>query len=411
MNKLLHNFIEASGNLAVELESALTAIPAISPDSLGQGELDKCLFLEQWLRSRKINDLQRIDIPDSRAKGGIRPNLIATIAGKDAAKGRLWIISHLDVVPPGEAKFWASDPWVMVEKDGKLYGRGVEDNQQGMVSSIIATLAFLENGIQPSREIKLLFVADEECGNHYGMEALFALGQKLSPPLFRRDDMALIPDGGDSTGETIEIAEKNLAWIKFITKGLQAHGSRPDLGANAFLAASDLALTLHNELTQKFNEKDSLFNPPYSTFQPTKKEANVPNVNTIPGEDVFCMDMRILPRYPVQAVIEETEKIIKKIEAKYKITVSYQLLQRSESKQTSQDAPLVKELTRKIKEVLGIDARPVGIGGGTVGAFLRNADIDSVVWSPIDDTAHQPNEYVLLKNILNGAKVMAAMME
>jgi succinyl-diaminopimelate desuccinylase len=91
--------------------------------------------------------------------------------------------------------------------------------------------------------------------------------------------------------------------------------------------------------------------------------------------------------------------------------VSYQLLQRSESKQTSQDAPLVKELTRKIKEVLCIDARPVGIGGGTVGAFLRNADIDSVAWSPIDDTAHQPNEYVLLKNILNGAKVMAAMME
>jgi succinyl-diaminopimelate desuccinylase len=45
-----------------------------------------------------------------------------------------------------------------------------------------------------------------------------------------------------------------------------------------------------------------------------------------------------------------------------------------------------------------------------VGAYLRNAGIDSVVWSRMDDTAHQPNEYALLDNILSGAKVMALLM-
>jgi acetylornithine deacetylase/succinyl-diaminopimelate desuccinylase-like protein len=51
--------------------------------------------------------------------------------------------------------------------------------------------------------------------------------------------------------------------------------------------------------------------------------------------------------------------------------------------------------------------RPIGIGGGTVGAFLRNIGIDSVVWSRLDESAHQPNEYTLIENIVGDAKVMA----
>jgi succinyl-diaminopimelate desuccinylase len=60
--------------------------------------------------------------------------------------------------------------------------------------------------------------------------------------------------------------------------------------------------------------------------------------------------------------------------------------------------------------VYRVDTRPIGIGGGTVGAYLRNAGMDSVVWSRMDDTAHQPNEYTLLDNILGDAKVMALLM-
>jgi succinyl-diaminopimelate desuccinylase len=50
------------------------------------------------------------------------------------------------------------------------------------------------------------------------------------------------------------------------------------------------------------------------------------------------------------------------------------------------------------------------MGGGTVGAPLRNEDIPSVVWSRMDDVAHQPNEYVRIANILGDAKVMALLM-
>ena len=244
MKDRIFQFIDSSVPLLLELETELTKRPAVSPDSGGQGELDKCLFLESWLRSRGIDQLERYDAPDSRAAGGIRPNLIATLPGNDTLPGgasppgaedggRLWIMSHIDVVPPGEASLWEHDPWELVERQsgiapgGKvlgrhIIGRGVEDNQQGLCSSVLAALALINAGLRPRRTVKLLFAADEENGSAYGIVWLV----KNHRDLFRKNDAALIPDGGDSTGSSIEIAEKNLIWARFTTKGKQAHGSR-----------------------------------------------------------------------------------------------------------------------------------------------------------------------------------------
>ncbi|MFP3041048.1 M20 family metallo-hydrolase [Treponema primitia] len=415
MKEKIFSFIETSAPLAVELETELTKRPAISPESGGEGELDKCIFLESWLKAQGITQLERYDAPDTRAKGGVRPNLIATIPGKADTK-RLWIMSHIDVVPPGEASLWKSDPWTVIQKDGgdgrglRLIGRGVEDNQQGLTASVVAALALVKQGIVPANTVKLLFAADEENGSAYGVDWLIRNQGAVIPELFRKDDMILIPDGGDQKGETIEIAEKNLIWARFSTIGAQAHGSRPDQGINAHLAGAELAVRLHEGLSKKFSDHDPLFEPDYSTFQPTKKEANVPNINTIPGDDVFCMDMRILPRYPAKTVLAEIDRIKAEIEAKRGVKISYTLPQCQESKPTSPDAPLVKLLSKIVKEVYQAETRPIGIGGGTVGAYLRNAGIDSVVWSRMDDTAHQPNEYTLVNNILGDAKVMALLM-
>jgi succinyl-diaminopimelate desuccinylase len=422
MREKLFSFLDKSESLAVELETELCKYPAISPDSGGKGELDKCLFLESWLKARGITRLERFDAPDSRAEGGVRPNLVATLPASGGATSggagrRLWIMSHLDVVPPGEISLWKSDPWTLVRKengrrpDGSpigphLIGRGVEDNQQGLVSSVLAALALVQQGIAPGREVKLLFVSDEENGSAYGIGWLL----RSHRDLFRESDMVLIPDSGDSGGESVEIAEKNLVWARFVTKGRQSHGSRPDLGNNAFLAGAGLALKLHSGLLAKFDGQDPLFDPPYSTFEPTKKEANVPNINTIPGEDVFCMDMRILPRYRVNMVMEEVRRITAEVEKEYGVKITNELSQNMESRPTPADAPLVKLLSQIIAEVYAVKARPVGIGGGTVGAYLRNEGIDSVVWCRIDDTAHQPNEYALVENIIGDAKVMALLM-
>jgi succinyl-diaminopimelate desuccinylase len=159
-----------------------------------------------------------------------------------------------------------------------------------------------------------------------------------------------------------------------------------------------------------FSARDPLFEPDYSTFQPTKKEANVPNINTIPGEDVFCMDCRILPQYPVDTVIAEIDRIKTEIEQKYHVTISHSIRQKVESPSTSPDAPIIHALMQSIRDGYDVSPRCIGIGGGTVAAPLRSIGIDCAVWACLDDTAHQPNEYALIKNILGDAKVMARLM-
>ncbi|HRZ88746.1 MAG TPA: M20 family metallo-hydrolase, partial [Spirochaetia bacterium] len=290
-------------------------------------------------------------------------------------------------------------------KDGRVYGRGVEDNQQGLASSVFAALALLENGIVPTHTVKLLFVADEEYGSKFGIQHLLA-----KHDLFRKDDLIIIPDGGCKDGSEIEIAEKNIAWVKVVTKGKQCHGSTPDEGANAFLAACDLALRVHELEKTVFTARDSLFHPDRTTLSPTLKEANVPNVNTIPGDDVFCFDMRILPQYPIAQVLSEVEKVMRQVEAAHGVKMSYEILNRNESVATKAEAPVVKALSGPVEEVYGVKAKAIGIGGGTVGAYLRNAGFDCVVWARLEETAHQPNENALLSNIVGDAKVFASLM-
>ena len=400
----IFSYLDRSGPAVVGLQSLLTSIPALAPESGGDGEMEKAEALVGWLAGKGIRAIERYDAPDPRVSSGLRPNIVATIPGS-SDEGRLWIMTHLDVVPAGDLSMWSSDPFKVVHTDGKVMGRGVEDDQQDMVASILAALAFTENGLVPTRTIKLLFVADEEVGSKYGICHLL----KKAPGLFHGDDLIVIPDGGSADGSKIEVAEKNICWLRVVTKGKQTHAATPDQGANAFLAASALALAAHALEREVFKARDGLFEPDRTTINPTKKEANVPNVNTIPGDDVFYLDMRILPQYPVARVLEEVSKRMRVVEKEYGVTVSYEVLESTESKPTRSDAPVVTALGRVVRSVYGIEAKAIGIGGGTVGAHLRNAGLECVVWGRVDDTAHQPNEYSLLANTIGDAKVFAAL--
>ena len=399
----IEKYIEENVSEMVELEKILVPVKALAPENGGDGELEKCLVLEKYLKAHGIELLSRYDAPDPRVSSGVRPNLIAEIPG-ESNEYTVWVCAHLDVVPQGEISLWNSDPWQAVVRDGKIYGRGVEDNQQGLCSGVLAALSFVQQKIRPAHTVKLLFMADEEVGSNYGMNWLL----ENHGSLFSKNDRILIPDGGDEKGETIEIAEKNLLWLKLHTIGKQAHGSRPDQGCNAKLAACDLAMRLHG-LEKFFSKTDPAFEPPYSTFQPTMQYQNVSGVNIIPGDDVFCMDMRILPDYSLDEVMEKVRSVISGVESEYGVRVETEKLQSEESKATSADAAVVQELKKSIREVHGIEARCIGIGGGTVAAGLRNKGFDAVVWSSMDETAHQPNEHAVIENIARDAKTIAYM--
>lgn len=397
------DFIVQQKEKMIELERLLCSVPALAPESEGDGELKKCEALQAYLKTLGFTQFERFDAPDPRVPSGVRPNLAVTVPGKDDSK-RIWIIAHTDVVPTGDLGQWKSDPWVLKREGDKLIGRGVEDNQQGLTSAVFAAYAFLALGITPAHTVKLLFVADEEVGSKYGIIYLLE-----NHRLFNKGDSIIVPDGGDPAGETIEVAEKNVLWLKVSVHGVQTHASRPDLGKNAHIAAADLALRL-NALERVFSRQDDLFEPPCSTLQPTKKEANIPNINTIPGDDVFYMDCRILPCYSIAEVMEKIKSEACTIETKYGVQVELIIDDAGESPATPVDAEVVTMLARAIEKTHGKKTKTIGIGGGTVAAPLREAGFHAVVWSTLDDMAHQPNEYCKLSNIIADAQVMAALM-
>lgn len=400
----LNKQIDGYREQMIEYQRELTSVPAIAPQSGGDGEWEKAELLKKLLKQLAIDDLEQINIPDNRVSAKLRPNIIATIKGESEEK-RFWIMTHLDVVPPGDINKWQSDPYSPKLKEGKIYGRGVEDNQQGMISSIFAAATFLKLGIIPYYTVKLLFVADEETGSDYGVKYLVQKRKNL----FKKGDFFLVPDAGKEDGTMIEIAEKSLLWLKFQIVGKQCHASTPALGNNAFIAGSKLVLEL-NELNNIFKQKNPLFEPPFSTFSPTKKESNVPNINTIPGKDVFYLDCRILPELGIDKALKRIRKVIQMVEKQYGVKICHEIIQQEESPPTNTSEPLVATLKRAIKEIYGVDAQPMGIGGGTVAAHIRKQSLSTVVWAKLNHTAHMPNEYCVVDNMIGDAKVMAQIM-
>ncbi len=138
----------------IDMQIALTATKAVGPENSGEGEFEKAKVLKKRLIELGFKNFRHYDAPDKSVPLGIRPNFITTIEGKNKKK-YIWILTHLDVVPPGELKLWSHDPYEAYVKNGLIYGRGVEDNQQDMVASIFAVKAFIDEKITPPYSIGL----------------------------------------------------------------------------------------------------------------------------------------------------------------------------------------------------------------------------------------------------------------
>ncbi|HLD35978.1 MAG TPA: M20 family metallo-hydrolase [Planctomycetota bacterium] len=385
----------------IRLQAGLTAIPALSPISKGIGEVKKAEYLKKALKQLGFSHIEEYRAPDKSAPCGYRPNLITRIKGRNHSK-TIWLISHIDIVPPGARNLWNTDPYKTVVKDGKIFGRGTEDNQQAIVTSIFAAKAMKDLNLTPEYDVALGFLADEETGSHFGIRWL--LDHKK---LFRKQDIIIVPDGGREDSLEIIIAEKAILWLKFTVKGKQCHASRPDQGINAHRAGAELIGRLDNLLHNRFNVKNRLFNPPLSTFEPTMKSANVENVNTIPGEDIFYFDCRILPKYNTTIVKKTARQEAAKIEEKYKVKITIEPVNESDSSYTPESAEAIRMLSGSIQYLKGKKPALVGMGGGTFAAHFRQHGFPAVVWSTLGEMAHQPNEYCLIKNMITDTKVFA----
>ncbi len=397
--------LEGKRQTVIDLQRRLVAVPALGPDNEGQGEWAKAQLAKAMLAEMGLGVDKDMHAPDSRVPDGLRPNFTSVIPGKDTSK-TLWVISHLDIVPPGDLSLWESDPYVLRVEGDQLYGRGTEDNNQAAVSSLILAHSILEEGVTPPINFGMLFVADEETASKFGLEYVI----KQHADYFRPGDLFLVPDFGGPDSSKMEVAEKSIFWLKITVFGKQCHASTPEQGNNTLVAASDLVLRIR-ELYDIFDARDEMFNPPISTFEPTKKEANVENVNTVPGKDVFYVDCRVLPCYPLAQVMDKIREMGRQVEAKYGVRIEYQDVQREDAAPpTSPSSEVVMRLGAAIRRIYGAEPKPTGIGGGTVAAVLRRAGHPAVVWSTLNHNAHQPNEHSSITFTIGDAKVMAAML-
>ena len=389
----------------VEWQRRMTALPAVSPDSGGRGEMAKTRYLQKELERIGGFTLTRVDAPDPRAEDGLRPNLIAHRPGRGART--VWLLGHTDVVPEGDRSLWRTDPWTL-EVDGDiLRGRGVEDNQQALAGGLLVADALARTGVATDLGFGLLFVADEECGNRYGLDHVLAERADLFGP----DDVILAPDFGTADGSLVEVAEKGVLWIRVTVNGVQTHASRPDTGRNTLVAAAAMILAV-DEVAAGFAAQNELFTPPCSTFTPTRHEANVPNVNTVPGRDVFYIDCRLLPCHANDEVLRALKARFTSIAAERGVQVELETLQNVPAAPvTPVESDAVQRLVRGIRAVYGdLPLRFEGVGGNTLAAPFRRRGLHAVVWASLENTCHQANECARISRTLNDARVFASML-
>ncbi|MCJ2532487.1 MAG: M20 family metallo-hydrolase [Candidatus Thermoplasmatota archaeon] len=398
----LMQVVDADKDRIVKTLCDMLRIKAVGPENGGAGEAERGDFLVALLKELGFDEVEQYDSKDPRVPSGRRPNIVARVKGSTDVN--LWVVTHTDIVPEGDLKAWTRPPYEPQVVDGRIYGRGSEDNGQELIASLFGLVALLKTGITPEFNVCLAFVSDEEYGNTHGIDVLLKKG------LFKEGDLIVVPDHGYPDGASMAIVEKSVVWVKVVVVGRQTHGSTPANGVNAFEVAARYIGHCTDRLRSKFSKSDPLFDPPESTFVPSKCEGNDYNINTVPGRQVFYCDFRVLPDYALDDIMSEMQTVARELEAKSGAKIEVSFIDRTESAgRTSEDAEVVKRLGEAITVVGGFLPKPIGIGGATFATPFRKAGLDAVAWSTIPGTGHDANEYIEISGMMFDAKTYAVL--
>ena len=391
--------VEAMEPEIIQTFMEMVRVPALAPVNGGDGESRKADYL--MTKTGGFDQVRRFDVPDKVNPDVMRSNIVAVKRGK--RKGTLWFVSHIDVVPEGDLELWKTPPFEPDLRDGRIYGRGTEDDGQSVISTLFASRPFLDQEFG-GMSLGIVWAADEETGSECGISYLLDQG------VFQPGDVIIVPDHCSPDGGEVSVAEKHILWLKFCIEGKSVHAASPGLGINAYKVSTMLLMELIESFDSRFGDRDAMFCPSSSTFEPTKRIATVENVNTIPGYDEFCMDIRINPNYDPETVIRMAEEIsgVYAEATGAKITVEV-LMKTIAGRPSSPDSAGYGALSDSIREIMGRPPEPVGISGGTCANFFRLKGFDAYAWQTGDSSMHSPNEYMLVKNLMNDTKVFAAL--
>jgi acetylornithine deacetylase len=248
----------------------LVAFPTVSSDSN--------LAMIAHLAGRLESSGARVDIHLDPA--GQKANLFATI-GPDT-DGGIVLSGHTDVVPVTDQE-WATDPFEMVERDSRLYGRGTCD-MKGFIAAAVIMAPRLTEAVR-DRPLHFAFTHDEEIG---------CIGARALADTLRdkglRPAVAII---GEPTSMRIVEGHKGCYEYSTHFTGLEGHGSAPDLGVNAVEYAVRYVARLL-ELKEALKARAparSRFDPPWTTINTGALTGGHAH-NVIPGRARVDWEMR-----------------------------------------------------------------------------------------------------------------------
>ncbi|WP_169726983.1 M20/M25/M40 family metallo-hydrolase [Desulfovibrio cuneatus] len=403
---LLEDLSRQQGQV-IGLQRELVAFAALNPEHGGQGEAKKSRWIANWLRERGILSLEEMDYLDKRVESNVRPTLVVQYPHKRTheKKPMLWLFARLDVPPAGPDLFWASPPFTLRVCNDTLYGRGVEDNNQAIVTGLLLLDAMHRHTIEPPMGFGLVLVPGALVDFSVGIERIL----EDRADLFHEKDMFLLLHYGKPDGSVIEVAEKVNQWLKITVIGKQGYAGYPEMATNALAAGMELAQGLPG-LQERFPDTSPMFHGT-ALFAPTRVEDNTVDGNHIPGIFSFYVDVRIDPAYPKDAPKNAVLALATTIEAKHGVHVAVeQMVATAPAPPTSEKTPVVVALQRAVMQQCGLWPTVTGIDGASLATAIRAKGYPVAVWGMLHNLRNQSDEYMTVSAHLEQAKVLARML-
>jgi len=307
-------------------------------------------------------------------------NLVALTADVDEVE--LALVGHTDTVPYDPN--W-SEATNLIERDGKLYGRGSCDTK----AFIAAALTAVEN-VKARKPLALIFTADEEIG----LRGAKQLAQRK--PLRMRYSIV-----GEPTSLKPIRAGKGYSLAEVIVKGREAHSAYPALGASAVFRAARLINRLQEIAEQIKTDQHNAFDPPYTTLNVGLIHGGSAK-NVLAGECRFTLEWRPIPSQPSERVLELFRAAI---EAERAIDPGLECEvdanRQDTGFETSPNSPLIKLLENTSRNASGT------VAFGTEAAQMMALGSESVVIGPGDiREAHRTGEFVPVDELERCAEIL-----
>ncbi|HEX8592600.1 MAG TPA: M20 family metallopeptidase [Pseudomonas sp.] len=351
----------------------LAALVAINTENPPGHELEAAQHLKVLLEA------EGFDLSLSEYKPG-RVNVIAAFAN---GPGPTFAFNtHIDTVPAGEG--WSTDPFVLHEADGKLYGRGSCDAKGPMVAMIEATRMLIACREKWSGTLMAVFTADEEIASE-GAKHYVA----HQPPHI---DFAVI---GEPTSNAAFTAHKGSLRPLVRVHGVTAHSGTPHLGENAIYRAGQLLglIEQHHETSVKCHCHALVGEASLTVTRINGGHAD----NVLPGACDLLLDRRMVPGENEDAVKAEIEQLLTLANERFGVRaeVLKYIPTTGGATETAQSEPIVQASLAACREHNHGNAGPFGFQGGCDLVHFRSLGTTGTVIGPGTlAVAHKPDEFV-----------------